>query len=245
MLQAAAIPHGRRFHEVYIPIQRAMHGSQTSGKNTLACSDAAHQCSTQKAGLETAKRAGLSTWAELAGGVCTVVPLSMQRTLRPPALSFLLANKGTPTAIKLRNYFHEGFLFSHTQSLLRLAVPPMHPTAGTCVWKTKQKLFCGFTLWKSKWQNAFSHFLGWNIPSLLALPHPRAMALRAQLGRGAERDSITRMEQRGQELLSLPTALTMLLHSQEQLQLQHGDPIPPHWAAEWETHTDGPQHAQQ
>lgn len=161
--KAAAILHGWRFHGVYVPIQRAMHGSQTSAKNTLACPDAAHPCSTQKAGLETANRAALSALAELAGGVRTALPLSMKRALRPPALSFLFANKGTPTTIKLQNYFQEDFLFSHTQSLLRPAVlprpaiPPMHPAAGACVWKTEQKLFCGFTLWKSRWQNAFSH----------------------------------------------------------------------------------------
>jgi len=34
----------------------------------------------------------------------------------------------------------------------------------------------------------------WNIPSLLALPHPRVMAFRVQLGRGTE-GTDTHMEQ--------------------------------------------------
>lgn len=32
--------------------------------------------------------------------------LRLKKTLRPPALSFLFANKGTPTTIKLQNSFH-------------------------------------------------------------------------------------------------------------------------------------------
>lgn len=46
------------------------------------------------------------TLAKLAGGVYIAHLLRIKKVLRPPALSFLLANKGTPTTIRLQNHFH-------------------------------------------------------------------------------------------------------------------------------------------